>query len=147
MNARMKSPAMIVPEAMPALIALGNAAKKSPVPMNTLNLVYLRASQLNGCSLCCDLHSREARKLGETNERLDTIAAWREAQWFTSAERAALQLTEEVTRIGERGVTDETWNEATKHYDEAGLASLVLNIAVVNVWNRLNAATRQPPLR
>lgn len=147
MNARMKSPAMIVPEAMPALIALGNAAKKSNVPMNTLNLVYLRSSQLNGCSLCCDLHSREARKLGESNERLDTVAAWREAQWFTPAERTALQLTEEVTRIGERGVTDETWNEAKKHYDEADLAALVLNIAVVNVWNRLNAATRQAPLR
>ena len=145
MQARMSNPAVAVPEAMEALVALGAAAKKGGVPSRTLDLVHLRASQINGCSFCVDMHSREARKAGETDDRLFAVAAWREAPYFTGEERAALALTEAVTRLNDRSdpVPDETWDEATRHYDEAALAALVLSIATVNLWNRLNAPTRQ----
>jgi AhpD family alkylhydroperoxidase len=145
MQARIKNPAMIVPGAMPALHALGAAAKKGDVPSRTLDLVHLRASQINGCSVCVDMHARDLKKAGETDERLFAVAAWREAPYFTDAERAALALTEAATRLSDRGdaVSDEIWAEATRHYDEPQLAVLVLNIALINFWNRLNAATRQ----
>ena len=145
MQARMSNPAVAVPEAMEALVALGAAAKKGGVPSQTLDLVHLRASQINGCSFCVDMHSREARKAGETDDRLFAVAAWREAPYFTGEERAALALTEAVTRLNDRSdpVPDEIWDEATRHYDEAALAALVLSIATVNLWNRLNAPTRQ----
>lgn len=149
MTARMKSPALIIPEAMQLLLSLAAAAKKGGVPSKTAQLVVLRASQINGCALCVDMHARDARKEGETNERLDSVAAWHDAPWFTDAERAALALTEETTRISDRPnpVSDATWAEAAKHFDEAALASLVMTIALINTWNRLNVATRQPPLR
>ena len=145
MQARMSNPAVAVPEAMEALMALGAAAKKGGVPSQTLDLVHLRASQINGCSFCVDMHSREARKAGETDDRLFAVAAWREAPYFTGEERAALALAEAVTRLNDRTdpVPDEIWDEATRHYDEAALAALVLSIATVNLWNRLNAPTRQ----
>jgi AhpD family alkylhydroperoxidase len=145
MQARMKNPAMIVPGAMPALYALGAAAKKGDVPSRTLDLIHLRASQINGCSVCVDMHARDLKKAGETDERLFAVAAWREAPYFTDAERAALALTEAATRLSDRGdaVSDEIWAEARRHYDEPQLAVLVLNIALINLWNRLNAATRQ----
>jgi AhpD family alkylhydroperoxidase len=106
----------------------------------------LRASQINGCSVCVDGHPRIARKLGETDERLFAVAAWRDAPYFTAAERAALALAEAVTRLDDRPdpVPDEVWDEAARHYDETALAGLVLAIAGINVWNRLNVATRQP---
>ncbi|MFC5473281.1 carboxymuconolactone decarboxylase family protein [Paraherbaspirillum soli] len=145
MQARIKNPALTVPEAMPALIALGNAAKKAGVAANTLDLIYLRASQINGCSVCVDMHSRDLKKLGETDERLYAVAAWRETAFFTEAERAVLALTEAATRAADRpdAVPDEIWNAAAKHYDEAAMAALVLNIALINFWNRVNLTTRQ----
>ena len=145
MSARMKNAAMILPDAMRALLALGNSAQNGSVPRKTIDLVHLRASQINGCSVCVDMHWREARKAGETDERMFTVAAWRETPYFTDAERAALALTEAVTRLADRpdAVCDEVWNEAARHYDERGLATLLVAIVTINAWNRLNAATRQ----
>ena len=145
MEARMTHPAMLVPEAMEALQALGAAVGKGGVPARTLELVHLRASQINGCSVCADGHPRIARKLGETDERLLAVATWRDTPYFTDAERAALALAEAVTRLSDRAdpVPDEVWDEAARHYDEPALAALVLAIANINVWNRLNVATRQ----
>ena len=145
MQARMKNPAVILPEAMRALLALGASAEKAGVPRKTLDLMHLRASQINGCSLCLDMHYRDARKAGESEERLFAVAAWREAPWFTDAERAALALTEAVTRLGDRvdPVPDALWDEVRRHYDEPQLAALLISIGVINVWNRLNVATRQ----
>ncbi len=145
LQARMTNPAIVLPDAMAALQALGKAVEKSGLPRLTLELVHLRASQINGCGVCCAQHPRIARKAGETDERLFTVAAWREAPWFSDAERAALALTEAVTRLSDRAdpVPDDIWEEAARHYDEALLAALVLTIASINVWNRLNVATRQ----
>ncbi len=146
MQARMNNPAMVVPDAMQALQALGAAVGKGGVPSRTLELVHLRASQINGCSVCVDLHARDARKADETDERLFAVAAWREAPYFTDAERAALALTEAVTRLSDRAepVPDEIWDEAAQQYDDQALATLVIAIANINVWNRLNVTTRQP---
>lgn len=145
MQSRMNNPAMIVPGAMQALQALSAATEKGGVPHRTLELVHLRASQINGCSVCIDMHARFLKKGGDTDERLFTVAAWRDAPYFTDAERAALALTEAVTRLSDREerVPDGIWREATKHYDESGLAALILAIATINVWNRLNVATKQ----
>jgi AhpD family alkylhydroperoxidase len=144
-QARMTNPAFLVPDAMQALQALGKAVQKSGVPAKTIELVNLRASQINGCGVCAVQHPRIAKKLGETDERLFAVAAWREAPYFTDAERAALELTEAATRLSDRAdpVPDEIWDEAARHYDEQALAALVLNIASINVWNRLNVTTRQ----
>jgi len=130
---------------MQALQALGKVSHQAGLPPKTLELVNLRASQINGCGVCAVQHPRIARKLGETDERLFAVAAWRDAPYFTDAERAALALTEAVTRISDRAdpVPDEIWDEASRHYDEQALAALVLAIASINVWNRLNVATRQ----
>jgi AhpD family alkylhydroperoxidase len=144
-QARMKNPAMIIPDAMQAIQALTAATGQGGVPQHTLDLVHLRASQINGCSFCCDSGSRHAKAAGETDERLFSVAAWREAPYFTGAERAALALTEAVTRLSDRAdpVPDEIWDEAARHYDERGLAALILMIATTNVFNRLNVSTRQ----
>lgn len=146
MQARMTSPVFIVPDAMPALQALAAAAKASTVPSRTADLVQLRASQINGCSVCVDMHQRLAKKAGETDERLFAVAAWRDAPYFSDAERAALALTESLTRLSDRAdpVPDDIWSDADKQFDEAELASLILAIATINVWNRLNVAVRQP---
>ena len=145
MQARMKNPAMILPDAMGALLALNTATKNEDVPDVTRKLVHLRASQINGCSVCVDMHSRELRQAGEPDARLFAVAAWRDAPYFTDAERAALSLTEAVTRLCDRPdpVPDEIWDEAARHYVEQALAALIISIATVNVWNRLNASTRQ----
>ena len=146
MKSRMSNPVMIVPEAMKALQALGASAEKGgAVPARTIGLVQLRASQINGCGICCDMHPRMMKKAGETDERLFAVAAWRDTPYFDDAERAALALTEAVTRLSDRAdpVPDEVWEDAARHYDERGLASLLIAIATINVWNRLNAATRQ----
>ena len=145
MESRMKNPVMIVPGAMEALMALNKSTESSGVPPKTIGLVHLRASQINGCAVCLDMHAQLARKMGETDQRLFTVAAWRDAPFFTDAERAALALTEAVTRLADRPdpVPDEVWNEAARHYDERGLSALLLSIATINVWNRLNVATRQ----
>src|SRR5256712_7927589 len=127
MQARMNNPAMILPDAMKALHALGMSAEKSGVPARTIGLVQLRASQINGCSVCVDMHSRDLKRAGETDERLFAVAAWRDAPYFTDAERAALALTEAVTRLGDRPdpIADDVWNEAAQHYDETALAALL----------------------
>jgi AhpD family alkylhydroperoxidase len=127
------------------MMALVKSVEAGDVPRSTLELMNLRASQINGCAVCLDMHSRALKKMGEPDERIFAVAAWREAPYYSDAERAALALTEATTRIADRGdpVPDEIWNEAAKHYSEKALSSLVLSIAVINVWNRLNAATRQ----
>ena len=141
----MKNPAFIVPEAVPHLRALATMADGLGVPAKTLELVHLRASQINGCAVCLDMHRTMAKRGGETDERLFTVAAWRDAPYFTDAERAALALTEAVTRIADREdpVPDSVWQEATRHYDERAMTGLLLSIATINIFNRLNVATRQ----
>lgn len=145
MQPRMKNPVMIFPEAMQALMALGKTAEQGNVPQRTLELVHLRASQINGCSVCLDMHSRMLKKSGESDERLFVVSAWRDAPYFTESERAALALTEAVTRLSDRPhpVPDDVWAEAARHFDEKGLAALLINISLINVWNRLNVSTRQ----
>src|ERR1700752_2026375 len=145
MQARMKNPVYVVPEAMQAMLALGKSAQTGGVPPVTHMLVHLRASQINGCSFCCNMHAQELKEAGEKDERIFNVAAWREAPYFTDAERAALALTEAATRLSDRPdpVPDEIWDEAARHFDEPALAALVLDIAMVNLWNRLNVATRQ----
>jgi AhpD family alkylhydroperoxidase len=144
-KSRMKNVALLVPDAAKALQALKASAEKAGVPSQTLALVELRASQINGCSVCVDIHSRDLKHQGESDERIFTVAAWREAPYFSDAERAALALAEAVTRLSDREdpVPDAVWNEAARHYDERALASLLIVIGNINVWNRLNAATRQ----
>jgi len=145
MEARMNHPAMTLPGAMPALQALGAAVEKGGLPKGLLELLYLRASQINGCGVCADMHPRLARRAGESDDRLFAVAAWRETPYFTDAERAALALTEAATRLSDRPdpVPDDVWDDAARHYDEVELASLVVAIASINVWNRLNVTTRQ----
>jgi AhpD family alkylhydroperoxidase len=145
MEARLKNPALIIPEAMQAILALQSAIEKGGVPRRTLELVHLRASQINGCSVCVDMGSCALQQTGETNERLFSVSAWRDAPYFTDAERSALALTEAVTRLSDRAdpVPDDIWDEAARHYDEPALAALILAIALTNVYNRLNVSTRQ----
>jgi len=145
MQARMNHPAMVVPDAMKALQALG-ATTKQGLPEKLLELVHLRASQINGCSVCVDMHPKLAKKAGETDERLFAAAAWRDAPYFSDAERAALALTEALTRISDRAdpVPNDIWSDADKQFDEAELAVLIFAIANINAWNRLNVAVRQP---
>jgi AhpD family alkylhydroperoxidase len=145
MQARMQTPALALPGAMEALMALYKAIEQSGVSRATLELTNMRASQINGCSVCVDLHFRMLKKLGETDERIVALGAWREAPYYTDAERAALALAEAVTRLSDRAdpVPDEIWNQATQHFDEATLGALVMSIGLINLWNRLNAATRQ----
>ena len=144
MQARMNNPAMVL-GAMEPFQALFKAVYAGGVDPATLELVHLRTSQINGCSACVDYGAKAARKAGETDERLATVVAWREAPYFSDAERAALALAEAATRLADRPdpVTDEVWDAAAAHYDEKGLAAIVLMIAITNLFNRLNATTRQ----
>jgi AhpD family alkylhydroperoxidase len=145
LHPRIGHPAMIVPDAMPALQGVGAAVGQGGVPDTTIHLVNMRASQINGCGVCLVGHVRGARRNGETDDRLAAVAGWREAPYFSDAERAALALTEAITRLDDRAdpVPDAVWAEAASHYDDAGLATLVLAIANINLWNRLNVATKQ----
>ncbi len=142
---RMKNPALILPDVMSALMALGAAVKKSDVSSQTLDLANLRASQINGCSFCVDMHARALRKAGESDERLYAVAAWQDAPYFTDAERAVLALTEAVTRLSDASntVPDAVWDETVRHYTEPQMATILMSIATVNLWNRLNIATKQ----
>ncbi len=144
MKARMTNPTLIVPDAMKALLALAKSVENGSVPAKTILLVQLRASQINGCSVCCDMHGLEMKDAGESDQRLNTVAAWRDAPYFSDAERAALALTECVTRLSDwrDPVPDEIWNEAARHYNEKALATLLFAIATINVWNRLNVPTK-----
>ncbi|MBD0744968.1 carboxymuconolactone decarboxylase family protein [Streptomyces sp. CBMA152] len=143
---RMRNPAVVLPAAMRPLLDIFEAAKQGGVPQRTLELVHLRASQINGCSYCVFGGVASAKKAGESDERLHVVAAWREAGCFTAPERAALALAEAATRLADRPdpVPDAVWDEAARHYDETQLAALTLMIALTNLFNRLNAATRQP---
>jgi AhpD family alkylhydroperoxidase len=144
MTSRMTNPAFAVPGAMEALQALSKTVSRARVPINH-ELLHLRASQINGCSVCVDMHAKGARRAGESEERVFAVAAWREAPYFSDAERAALALTEAVTRVADSAepVPDAIWDAAAEHFDETQLGALVLDIAQINLWNRLNVATQQ----
>jgi AhpD family alkylhydroperoxidase len=144
MTARMTNPAFAVDGAMDALNAVSKAVSRARVPISR-ELVHLRASQINGCSVCVDMHAKAARRSGESEERVFAVAAWRETPYFSEAERAALALTESLTRLADRAeqVPDPIWDAAAEHFDETQLGALVLDIATVNLWNRLNIATQQ----
>jgi AhpD family alkylhydroperoxidase len=146
MQARIRNPAAaIVPGAMQAIQALIGSAQKSGAPQEVLQLVHLRASQINGCSACVDGGVKHAKQAGESDERLFAVGAWFEAPYFSDAERAALALAEAMTRLDDRTdpVPDQVWAEAARHFDERALSGLVLWIATTNFFNRINVATRQ----
>ncbi|HEY1793232.1 MAG TPA: carboxymuconolactone decarboxylase family protein [Opitutaceae bacterium] len=141
----MRNPVEVIPEAAQPIQALYGAVFKSGVPPKTIALIHLRISQINGCAPCVDGGAKHAKKDGETDERLFAIPVWREAPYYTGAERAALELAEAATRLSDRpdAVPDRVWDAATRHFDESGMAGLLLAIAVTNVFNRLNVPTRQ----
>lgn len=145
MQPRMKSPAWTVPGLRDALLAISKTTEGCGVPPATLELVHVRVGQLNGCSVCIDMHARSLKKLGEADARIFALGAWRETPYYTDAERAALALAEAATRLSDRAdpVPDEVWREAAAHFSEAALAGLVTAIAMANLWNRLNVTTRQ----
>jgi AhpD family alkylhydroperoxidase len=147
MSPRMPSPVMVVPDALPILLDLSEVLKKAGLPQQTLDLVHLRTSQINGCAGCIHLHAGDLGKSEETDKRLLMVAAWREAPYFTDAERAALALAEAVTRLSDREdpVPDAVWEEAARHYNEQELGAMVIGIGLVNLWNRVNVTTKQVP--
>ncbi|MDQ3404005.1 MAG: carboxymuconolactone decarboxylase family protein [Actinomycetota bacterium] len=136
----------VVNKVLKHLTSAHHAAGGSTLPVATQELMRLRASQINGCGFCTDMHSKDASHAGETAVRLHLVAVWREATVFTDAERAALELTEQGTRIADAagGVTDEAWANAAKYYDEDQLAALVSTIAIINAFNRINVIVRLP---
>jgi AhpD family alkylhydroperoxidase len=142
----MKNPAMVLSGAMEAIQSLIKATSNAGVPQRTLELVHLRASQINGCAVCVYGGSHAAKKAGETDERLWALTAWREAPFYTDEERAALALAEAMTRQADRpdAVSDEIWDAVADHYDESQLAALVLFVATTNLFNRVNATVREP---
>ena len=142
MQARIKDPVAVMQEAVQPLVTLGAIVSSGPIPPVTRELVHLRVSQINGCAVCIDMH---VAKQHDTPQRIAAVPAWREAPFFTDAERAALALAESITRIADREdrVPDAIWNDAARHYDEPALAALVLYISMTNLYNRLNVATRQ----
>ncbi|WEB44857.1 carboxymuconolactone decarboxylase family protein [Streptomyces yunnanensis] len=135
-----------VGKALKHFMAAGKTLKDSPLPASTQELVALRVSQINGCAACIDMHTKEAAAAGESSVRLNLVVAWREATVFTDAERAALALAEEGTWVADagKGVSDEVWELAAKHYDEEQLAALVILVSFMNAANRLNIIARQP---
>ncbi|ADP81721.1 carboxymuconolactone decarboxylase family protein [Pseudofrankia inefficax] len=143
MQSRMKHPVYVVPAALSALTALGDAVKATGLSETTIELVNLRASQLNGCAWCLNMHAGALRKAGQSDERIDTVAGWRDAPYFTDAERAALALAEAETRLADSPdpVPDAVFAEAARHFDETQLAALILTVAQINLWNRLNVTT------
>ena len=149
MQPRITNPAQSTPGAMDALLGLAKvaskAATKAGLPAATVDLVETRASQINGCAVCLDMHTRSAKKHGVTDQQLHTLAAWRESPYFDEPQRAALALAEVGTRLADRpdAVPDDVWDAAVKHFDEPALSALVLDIALINTWNRLNVITGQ----
>ncbi|GAB2942230.1 carboxymuconolactone decarboxylase family protein [Nonomuraea fastidiosa] len=145
MQARMKNPAFVLPGATDGIQQLFKAVHSGGVDQSTLELVHLRASQINGCSSCVDAGVKSARKAGVDEERLATVAAWREAPYFTDEERAALALAEAATRLADRpgAVSDEIWDRAATYFDEKQLAAIILMVGLTNLFNRVNATTRQ----
>ncbi|WP_043614583.1 carboxymuconolactone decarboxylase family protein [Nonomuraea candida] len=137
-----------VPDVYRHFLAVEQLLHDSELPTATIELVKLRASQINGCGFCVDMHSRDMKKAGESDERLWSVVAWREATVYTPAERAALALTEEATRLADReAVPDAVWQEAAEHYTDKQLALLVAAIAMINAWNRIGVTTRLTPGR
>ncbi|HET7084010.1 MAG TPA: carboxymuconolactone decarboxylase family protein [Rhizomicrobium sp.] len=143
MQARMTNPVFILPEAMQAMFAL-NKSIEGKLPLKTRKLVHLRASQINGCSACVDMHSKELQHDGTPLEHIFAVAAWRETPYFTDAERAALELTENLTRIADRPdpVPDSVWEKVAAQYSQPEIAALLVDIAQINSWNRFNVAVR-----
>lgn len=146
MQARMKSPAVVLPDATTAVQHLYKAMYGGGVPHRTLELIHLRASQINGCSACVDAGVETSRKAGIPDEQLHSLVAWRETPYFTDAERAALELTEAATRLADQPdpVPDHIWDAATDHYDETELAAIILMIATTNFFNRVNRTIKEP---
>jgi AhpD family alkylhydroperoxidase len=145
---RMTNPAFVLPDAMKGIQYLLAATTRGGVPQRTLELVGLRVSQINGCAACVQGHVREARKAGETDERLMAVAVWWEAPYFDDAERAALRLAEAVTRTADRSASEEAvpdvvWDEAADHYDEKQLAALIIMIGTLNLFNRINVTVKE----
>jgi AhpD family alkylhydroperoxidase len=142
----MNNPAKVLPDSTKGVHSIIEAAHHAGVPSSTMELAHLRASQVNGCSSCVYGGAISAKKAGESDERLFAVAAWRETDLFTDAERAALALAESMTRLADRPdpVPDQVWDEAAKHFDEKQMAGLVLWVATTNLFNRLNATTKQP---
>ncbi|WP_344686157.1 carboxymuconolactone decarboxylase family protein [Saccharopolyspora taberi] len=146
MEPRLKNQYKHVPDSYQALRALEQSTRKDDLLTHEIQeLVRIRASQINGCGFCLDMHVNDAKAAGETDERLHSIAGWREAPWFTEAERAALALTEAMTRLPDSSspVPDDIWDNAAKHFDDQALMLLVVTIATINTWNRINVTTRQ----
>jgi AhpD family alkylhydroperoxidase len=145
LSSRMSNPVFVIPGAREALQALSATTADHGVPPETLELVHLRASQINGCSVSVDLHSRNLERMGETKARIFAVGAWRHSPYFSDAERAALALAETLTRVADRSdpVPDEVWDEAARHYDGEALAALTISIGAINLWNRLNVAVGQ----
>jgi AhpD family alkylhydroperoxidase len=145
MEPRLKNVATSLPGAYEALHTVHKVTEKADVPRVTLELVKLRASQINGCSVCVDIHWRALRKFGEKVERIVCVSAWRDAPYYSDSERAALALAEATTRLSDRDdpVPDEVWKDAARHFNETQLAALVMSIGLINLFNRLNVATRQ----
>jgi AhpD family alkylhydroperoxidase len=145
MESRMKSPVFILPGTREALLGIVKAVENAGVPRVILELVNVRVGQINGCSFCVDMHTRALRRLGESDRRLFTLAVWRETPYFTDAERAALALAEAATRLADAtdAVPDSVWSDAARHFPESELSALLMTIAVANLWNRLNVATRR----
>ncbi|GAA4535374.1 MULTISPECIES: carboxymuconolactone decarboxylase family protein [Nonomuraea] len=139
--------AALAPEPYRAFLSVEKYLDGCGIPHATIGFMKLRASQINGCAFCVDMHNRELKKDGESDERIWSVAAWRETTFYTPAERAALALTEEATRLADhgKGVSDEVWQEAAEHYDDKQLASLVVAVAMINAWNRLAVTTRAVP--
>jgi AhpD family alkylhydroperoxidase len=145
MQSRMKNPATYLPNALEAIQAIHHAIVKVGVPRTILELTNLRASQINGCSVCVEIHSRVLRKLGEKDERIFAVSAWREAPYYSDKERAALALAETMSRLSDQSdpVPDDVWKEVARHYSDPELSALVTSIALINMFNRINVATRQ----
>src|SRR5215208_4863652 len=146
MQGRMNNPVMVVPGALQPLLELAKSTREVGLSPRTADLVHLRAAQINGCSYCVDMHARDLKKAGETDERLFAVAAWRDAPYFTEAERAALSLAEAVTRLSDRPdpVPGGVWEVAARHYDGPTLAALIVEISLINFWNLLTVTVRQP---
>ncbi len=144
--ARLKNPAVLLPDALKGIQALLTAIHASGVPATMIELSHLRASQINGCSFCVEFGVRSARAQGIADEKLFAVAAWRESPYFTAAERAVLSFTESATRLADRGdaVPDVVWEEAARHFDDKALAALVLSIGLTNLFNRINVSIRTP---
>jgi AhpD family alkylhydroperoxidase len=145
MQARIKSPALTIPGVREALLHINKAADSCGVPRATLELIHLRVGQINGCSVCVDMHSRALKKLGESDTRIFSLVTWRETPYYSEAERAALALAEAGTRLCDRpdAVPEAVWQEAARHFSEPALAALVTTTALSNFWNRLNVTTQQ----